>query len=273
MTAPNIPTIVDPTFGEAGPSTAELAGHLIAVIPTQINHEAPGFEPGTKTTTVTADVYVIDGGVRQLGTLVYGAAPKQSRPANMQIQTPALFRGQFFSQVNMVRAMAQYVGQGKAVLGIVTQSNVGQRPWNLEALDANDPRRALIAEFFGALAAGTYTLPTGTPLAGVAQAPAQPQYMPAQQSYAQAQPSPQYANTIPQAQQQPQMPPPMAAPQPQAIAQIFQPQPAVDAVPPQLAATGMTPEFWATLAQPQRDMMLQMAAQAAAPTQQPINTY
>lgn len=283
MTAPQQyqqPGIMPPVFidvtvpiTELGPGFDEIQGRPVAFVPKQLG-ETSNFDKTMMKPTVWFDMYV--GGD---APIIFGAAPKATPPRPLpthQIQAPCVFRNQMSNHTNIYRALAPALGSNSFVVGVMGTLNGGA--YVIEKFDAGDPRQAAFQAQVTALVVGQTPEPQpqpinfGQPVA--ARQVAQPQYMPAQQSYAQAQPAPQYANTIPQAQQQPQMPPPMAAPQPiyqQPVPQA--PVQTLDAVPPQLAATGMTPEFWATLAQPQRDMMLQMAAQAAAPAQQPANPY
>lgn len=242
MTQPAVPQIVDPALGEAGPSSAELAGHLIACIPTAYDPTAPAFEPGKTSPKVTYDLYVIDAGiaadgVSPTGTLQFGAAPKATPPRPFPtsvIATPCHFRTQFTQNENLVRALQPYVGQGKVVLGRIEQSTVGSKgskPWNLNP--ASDADKAIAQRFFGALAVGGYQMPTAQPI--TQQQPVAPVYVP-----------------------QPQFPqqPVAAAPVP---AYVPHAQPAAapvnDGRPEHIA-----PEFWATLTPEQKAYFAQQAA-------------
>lgn len=269
-----VPEIVDPTFGELGPAIAEIAGRLVSLIPLSYDPNAKGFEPGQIQPSVTFDMYVLDG-----GELTFGAAPKATPPRpypTHRVATPVKFSRQTTQNVNLVRAMQPFVGQNKAVSGRIVQSTIGSKgskPWNLQALEPNDPGRQTIAQFFGALAAGTYQMPEPQPLAGQPTAPPQQHYAPQAQNFGQPQ-QPQYPQSFGQMPQGFGQPPQQAAPQVPQQPQYMSAQqsyaaagvaPAPAGIP---APAGFPPEMWATLSPDQQQMVLASQQQAAAPQQQ-----
>lgn len=242
-----MPTFLDPTLGEPGPSIAELTGRFCAFIPVSHDPNALNFDktgPAPKG-SVTYHVVVLDG-----GPLYFGAAPKAT-PPRMQpthvINVPAEFHNQMSSNVNIAGALRDHVGKG-VVLGVVELSTVGtkgNKPYNITPIDPNDPRRSLAHNYYAGRAAGTVTANVATELTPGMMAPQ------VQQQVAQ-----HYA-------------PPVAAPAAQPVAQQFtqpafgQPQPAMPAGPAFQAAQ-FAPAAPASVAAPQD----QAAAFAAWQAQQ-----
>jgi hypothetical protein len=178
-----MPTFLDPTLGEPGPSMAELVGRFCAFIPTGYDPNALNFEksaPAAKG-AVTFDLVVLDG-----PQLNYGAAPKATPPrmhATHTVAIPAEFRGQVNSNVNVAGALRDHVNKG-VVLGVVEISTVGSKgskPYNITPLAAGDPRRADAQNYFAGRAAGTIVPNIPTELVNTAPTIAPSQYLPAAQ--------------------------------------------------------------------------------------------
>lgn len=271
--APAIPQIITPTVAaEPGPSPSEMSGRTVAFMPLRMTQSPKlGGAPGEMVPSVIADVYVLG-----TGTFDYGAAPQANPPRPVpthRVQLPALFRGQIFSGVNIVRALEAHVGSGGAVCGIMVRSDVGQRPWNLQASDrANNEAGA----FFAGLASRQVQLGQPQPLQAAAPAaPQAPSYAPQPQ---QNQPAPGYYGNV-----APQVPAPAQAPQgygayPQAPAEPQQHNHVQPTVPPAptMPPAGLPvppnfdPNLWVTLTAEQQQFVL--SQQGAAP-QAPPNPY
>ncbi len=214
-----MPTFLDPTLGEPGPSMAELFGRFCAFIPKHHDPDALNYEKSAKAVNgeVTFDVVVLDG-----GNLYYGAAPKATPPRpnpTHVVAVPAEFRGQMSSNVNVAGALRQHVGKG-VVLGVVELSTIGSKgnkPINITPIAPNDPRRSLAHQYFAGRAAGTITpnVPTEITQAAVLPQPTmtqpvigQPQpVVPAAQGFQAAQfaPAAPAVTPVPQAQPVPDM--------------------------------------------------------------------
>jgi hypothetical protein len=69
--------------------------------------------------------------------------PTASALPTHQITAPCLFKNQMSSHVNIYRALADHAGKPVFVLGYFEQSMVGNRPFNLTEIKADDPRYAL----------------------------------------------------------------------------------------------------------------------------------
>jgi hypothetical protein len=152
-----MPTFLDPALGEPGPSISELAGRFVAFIPTGHDPSAKNFDGTGIAPSVTTDLVVLDG-----GNLYYGAAPRAPIPRpnpTHVVAVPAEFRGQIFSNVNVVGALKPAIGKG-IVLGIVELSTIGSKgnkPWNVTPLAPSDPRRGIAHQYFAGRATGTIT--------------------------------------------------------------------------------------------------------------------
>lgn len=215
------PVLMDPTVGgEPGPSVSELDGRCCLFIPLKINRNQPDkYNAGKFKDEITCDIVVLDG-----SNFYFGAAPKATppRPQPTHVSAvPVAFKNRIIGNGNMVAALERAVGTG-AVVGVVRQGvgDKGNPPWNIYAVDANDPRRQLAVAYL----AGTLQLAKPTELSPQPAAPALPpnpygQPMPA--APAQMAPAPAYAPPAPQGYPQP-MAPQMQPQQPQ---QAFQPQP------------------------------------------------
>lgn len=203
------PVLMDPTVGgEPGPSVAELDGRCCLFIPTKIARNQPDkYNPGKFKDEITCDIVVLDG-----GNFYFGSAPKAQPPRPQPTHVtaiPVAFKNRIIGNANMVMALERAVGTG-AVVGVVRQGigDKGNPPWNIFAVDANDPRRQLAVAYLN----GTLQLAKPTELSPQPTLPPNPYGQPAQQQPAQMAPAPAYAPPAPQA-YQPQMAPP-APPQP-----------------------------------------------------------
>lgn len=256
-----VPQLIDPTFGGgAWPAWRALQGRLVAIQCKRLGEADNMATPPVKVPTAWADLYVLDGP----WPLYYGAKLDGTRPDTHLIQGPAMFRDVQIQHVNIYRAAADGLNRGGAVIGVIKRSEIGSqgsKPWNIEALEPGDPRRALAAQIFGEAAAGTRAWADPIEIAPQQPAPAVPQqYAPPPVP----QPQQQYA---PQQQAYPQQYTPQYAPTPQYTQpqQQYGPQPVPR--PPQI------PEAtWLQIPDDQKPVVAaQLAAQAAA--QQPPNPY
>lgn len=225
--------------GEPGPAISELDGRVVAFVVKKYDPNATD-PAGKPKPAVTADVYVIDNGTPLQYGGNYSLIPSEQRLPYMQVSTPVHFANRIYSGVNIVRALQSEVGKAP-VLGVIVRSEVGNRPWNLDVLADDDPRRAFAGQFWSAMMTGQWTNPIGVPIPGrpgpagadmSAPAPGAPVPNPYAQPAPQ-QPTPQYLTqpapgqpylTQPAPQQPWQQP--VAQPMPQAPPQQFQQQPA-----------------------------------------------
>lgn len=232
--------------GEPGPAISELDGRVVAFVVKNYNPNA--LDPaGKPKPSVTADVFVIDGGPLQFGGN-YSLDPREQRAPYLQIQTPARFADRMFSGVNIVRALQGEVGKGP-VLGVVVRSEVGQRPWNLDKLTDADPRRAYAGQFWSAMMTGQWANPTAHAIPGrpgpAGTTPPPTPGAPVPNPYAQApalqQSAQQFAPQAPVQQfQQPPAPAPQYMTQPAPLPP-YQPAPAP--APQQFAPQQMQPAY------------------------------
>jgi hypothetical protein len=287
------PVLMDPTVGgEPGPSVAELENRCCLFIPRKIARNQPDkYNPGKFKDEVTVDIVVLDG-----GNFYFGAAPKAQPPRPQPTHVtavPVAFTNRIIGNGNMVAALERAVGTG-AVVGVVRQGvgDKGNPPWNIYAVDANDPRRQLaVAYLNGQLQLAKPTEMNPQPV--MPQLPPNPYGQPMPQQPAQMAPAPQYAPPAPQG-YQPQMAPqpqpqqaqqyaaqpvapiyPGAALQPNGTAQT---QPVWTPPAPQAAEPPPPPGYeamWPTLSPDQRMQVLQhvTAQQQAQPQPVAPNPY
>lgn len=210
------PVLMDPTVGgEPGPSVAELENRCCLFIPRKIARNQPDkYNQGKFKDEITCDIVVLDG-----PNFYFGAAPKAQppRPQPTHVSAvPVAFTNRIIGNGNMVAALERAVGTG-AVVGVVRQGvgDKGNPPWNIYAVDANDPRRQLaVAYLNGQLQLAKPTELSPQPAAP--QLPPNPYGQPMPQQPAQMAPAPQYAPPAPQGYPQPMAPqqPVQQAPQP-----------------------------------------------------------
>ncbi len=199
--------------GEPGPAISELDGRCVAFVVK--SYDPNSLDPaGKPKPSVTADVYVIDGGPLDFGGN-YSLDPREQRAPYMRCEVPARFTDRMFSGVNIVRALRDEVGKSP-VLGVVVRSDVGQRPWNFDKIPDGHPRWTIAGQFWAAMIQGQWQNPTALAIPGrVGPAGTTPPPMPGAPI-----PNP-YAQT-----QQPYGTPPSGNPQ------QYGPAPAVSPYPP-----------------------------------------
>lgn len=267
MSAP-IPQFIDPTGGAGWPAWRDLVGRFVALVPTNYRTGVPKFgvkpDPATGAVPLTDeadfDMYVLDG----TWPLLYGALADGTRPHTHRVDGPAKFVGCSSQHTNIVRALRKGWDGRQAigtVLGVIQRSTVGSeasKPWNIESVENNDPRKALAAQIFGAVQAGT--LHWAEPVELAPAAPAAPQYatMPAQlQQFA-----PQVAPFPQQAAPAFLVPPPAAAP---AMPSFL--QPAAPAAPVLAKPAQVDDATWAGLSDEQKQQAIAFFASV------PPNTF
>ena len=195
MSAP-IPQFIDPTGGAAWPAWRELSGRFVALVPTGYKTGVPKFrgKPGETTDEADFDLYVLDGS----WPLLYGALADGTRGVTHRVDGPAQFRGCSTQNVNIVRAIRkgwdgqQAIGTVLGVIALSTVGDKGNKPWNIESVENNDPRKALAAQIFGAVQAGTLQWAAPVELAPAPvqqQQAAAPSFLPQQQAAPAAMPS------------------------------------------------------------------------------------
>lgn len=232
-----------PGVAGAAPKIYELAGCLVAFSPTQFTKagegdNTTGYGKDAPRDRITTNIFVLETPNGQPITI--GRSDPASAPTH-SMAAPARFQGVWMSADNIVRALAPG-GQplvGAMVLGRVVRSEVGNKPWNLVAVDGTPDMDRAIA-IWSALQLGQLAYNEPIDLA--------PLPVPANVVHYGAPPAPQYAPS-------PVPPQPTAwngappVPQPPAP-----PQPPM--VPPHLAALGWTPSTWAGLTPQQQQQVL-----------------
>lgn len=272
---PAQPTFVSPGAPGAGgqsPKVYELDGCLVAFSPTQFTaagtgDNLTGYGKDGPRDRVTTNIFLLETPNGQ--PLYFGRTEPHTQPTHV-VQAPARFSGAWVSSQNIVKALAPG-GQplvGAMVLGRIQRSDVGQRPWNLVAVDGTpDMDRAI--QLWSALSMGAAHYNEPQPL-GPPQVP-----VPANSvQYGGYAPSPVPPQpTAWMGQQPPQMPPsPYAAPAlqaaipqppaptaPQILASMANngaPQPQAPGLPQHLLAAGWTDATWAQLTSEQQSQVL-----------------
>ena len=251
------------------PAMAELEGRMIGIIPTQLTMEpvknASGAPTGEMKPTITCNVMVFGTGTFDYGAREgkMGAAPS---PVRRRVTLPYRLDHWVFSNQEMVKAVRDFVpAQGQQpssiVIGVVTRSTFGQKPWQLEVPPQTDARWAPAIDFMNGLKEGRYVLQPPIALNENVPDPAAPNYggvqMPAQAG------QPQY--TVPAQQAPPQYAQPQLAP-PQYTAPVAGALPALP-MPPGFPA----PAIWAGMDRASQESAWAIAqqAQAAAPPAAP----
>lgn len=253
---PGQPTFVSPGAPGAGgqsPKVYELDGCLVAFSPTQFTaagtgDNLTGYGKDGPRDRVTTNIFLLETPGGQ--PLYFGRTEPTTQPTHV-VQAPARFSGAWVSSQNIVKALAPG-GQplvGAMVLGRIQRSDVGQRPWNLVAVDGTpDMDRAI--QLWSALSMGAAHYNEPQPLA----APAPPNSV----QYGGYAPSPVPPQpTAWMGQQPPQMPPsPYAAPALQAAIPQPSAPPQAPGLPQHLLAAGWTDATWAQLTTEQQSQVL-----------------
>jgi hypothetical protein len=286
---------IAPGAPDPAPRPRDLEGCLVAYIPKAFTAAgAPGndqpngsIQPRDR---VTCDVLLLDvpkvarGAYQPApGVVYFGGSPdwdQDPKPHYLQVQGPAFFEGAWVNNQNIVRALAPN-GQpllGQMILGRIVRSSVGQKPFNLVAVDGT-PDMALAIQIHSAIGMGQLAYQQPQPIPGVAQP---------QRQQANAAPMPP-ANSVQYGAppQQPWQDPAVAAvqaqfpgaqvitqpvsglypgapampgqvPQPPAVVPPPPPPPPAATQPlhPALVAAGWTPENWASINDAQRQQVL-----------------
>lgn len=230
-----------PGVAGVAPKIYELAGCLVAFSPTQFTRAGEGdnktgYGKDEPRDRITTNIFVLETPAGQ--PVAIGRTDPTSAPTHM-MTGPARFQGVWMSSQNIVAALAPG-GQalvGAMILGRVVRSEVGNKPWNLQAVDGTQDMDRAIA-IWSALQLGQLAYNEPTPLNPVA-APNVVQYgAPMGNGYA---PSP----TPPQ---------PTAWAVPPVAQPPMPPQP--PAVPAHLAALGWNAQSWAGLTPEQQGQVL-----------------
>lgn len=282
---PNNPFHAPAPVGGVRPRVRDLAGRMVAFVPTALALNLPGIKAGTFQDRITADVVVFDGGV-----LEFGGKPEKGIPHTLVISTPCEFTGMYLSQVNMVSALRGSVNAG-VVLGRIVQGQTAvagnNPPWNLVPIEPSDPMYRMALDYWSARALGQIVKPEPQPLPG-APAPVWNQY-----AQTHAAPAAVGAGALPV--NYGPVPTPPAAPNDQAAAfaawQAQQAQAAqhvtapampyngavqaapVASISPVPAGVNMPPEIWATLTDGQRAQIVASVHAPAAPVNATANPY
>lgn len=235
-----------PGVAGVAPKIYELAGCLVAFSPTALTKAGEGdnktgYGKDEPRDRITTNIFVLETPGGQPVSI--GRTEPTSAPTHM-MTGPARFQGVWMSSQNIVAALAPG-GQplvGAMILGRIVRSDVGNKPWNLVAVDGTpDMDRAI--QIWSALqipnSGVTYNEPT--PLNPTVAPPANV----VQYGYAPSSTPPQ-----PTAWTVPPVPQP---PVPQPI--VVQP-PSTPALPPHLAALGWTLQSWAGLTSEQQGQVL-----------------
>lgn len=232
-----------PGIAGVAPKIYELAGCLVAFSPTQLvkageGDNKTGYGKDEPRDRITTNIFVLEtpnGQPVSIGRTEPASAPTHTMTA------PARFQGVWMSSQNIVAALAPG-GQalvGAMILGRVVRSEVGNRPWNLQAVDGTPDMDKAISIWSALQLGQPYNEPT--PLAPVA-APNVVQYGAPAYAPSPTPPQPTAWAVAPVA----GVPVPPAPPQP----------PAVPTLPPHLVAMGWTPQSWAGLTPEQQGQVL-----------------
>lgn len=174
---------IAPGAPDPAPRPRDLEGCLVAYIPKAFTAAgAPGndqpngsIQPRDR---VTADILLLDvpkvaRGVHQPapGMVYFGGSPdwdQDPKPHYLQVAGPAFFEGAWVNNQNIVRALAPN-GQpllGQMILGRIVRSSVGQKPFNLVAVDGT-PDMALAIQIHSAIGMGQVAYQQPMPIPGV----------------------------------------------------------------------------------------------------------
>jgi hypothetical protein len=189
MSAPIPPFVDQAGGGRRFPAFWEIPGRLTVLVPVGYRTNVPKHQgkDGEVCDEADFDMYLMAGP----WPLMYGALKDGTRPPTHRVDGASKFLGCSTQYGNIVKSLrAVWNGQSAtgSRLGVITRSEVGGKPWNIEALDPGDQRRNDVARILAAAQTGFYPN-DGGPNAGqpfawvepVELAPATPQ--PAQQSY------------------------------------------------------------------------------------------
>lgn len=220
-----------PGVAGVAPKIYELAGCLVAFSPTAltpagVGDNKTGYGKDEPRDRITTSIYVLETPGNQPITI--GRTEPASAPTHTMV-APARFSGVWMSAQNIVAALAPggQVLVGAMILGRVVKSEVGNKPWNLVAVEGT-PDMDVAVRIWSAIQMGQLTYTEPTPLAPLA-APNTVQY---------GAPAAQIQQwTVPQ----PPVPQPPAAP---------------PVLPPHLVAMGWTPQSWAGLTPEQQGQVL-----------------
>lgn len=157
---PVMPTVIEPTGGGGGeisPNPRHLIGYAVMALPTSIDENAQGAQPGQIRPRVTTDFIVVgvaaDGS--PLPSIEYGDNQSNNmaerRPNVLRLDVfPAEFRGAWWSNQEVVKALRDVLqaGPGNVTMGRFRFGDNGNRPPMLERMADNDPGRVALMEAY-----------------------------------------------------------------------------------------------------------------------------
>lgn len=155
------------SFGGVPLNPRELAGRLVAFVVKEYDANAT-FGEGKNVQSrpdILVDVYILDGPPVEFGG-TYPINGDPHTPPTHVIHAPAMLADRKFGGVNMVEALKGSVGGGP-VVGVVVQSTIGNKPWNITKLPVGDPRRTAGGQMWAQIKAGSVVVNReGVPIPG-----------------------------------------------------------------------------------------------------------
>lgn len=174
-----------PGGGEKAPRPRDMVGALVAYSPRIFTPagapgNATGVGGGDARDRVTADLVILE----MPGPIYFGGSPEYEsdpKPHTHMLQpgAPARFTGVWVSNSNIVKALAPggTPQVGAMILGRIERSEIGNRPFNLVAVDGT-PDMAKAIQIHSAIAMGQLRYQDPIPLGGAAAPANSVQYAP-----------------------------------------------------------------------------------------------
>lgn len=245
--APSFDDAEDPSaFGGLFARPRHLEGRVVVYIPKRVDNNAKGIDGSAKSTpNIHGDLLVIDGPSPLLFGDKLASGGAIERPCTHSVTVPAFFANVIVGEQEVSKALARAVppmGNGLMV-GVIVRGTKGNRPYLLQTLENDDPRRAFARQVYEAWRNKQWTPPEFVEIAPTPGSAAQ--QMPGAGQWSQPQ---SMGGQVQQWQQQPQTVASggqMAQPAQWQQAQPFgQQQPAQQAQPTDLGQGGFGSEQW-----------------------------
>lgn len=152
--APSWDDAEDPSgFGGLFARPRHLEGRVVVYIPKRADNNAKGIDGSVKATpNIHGDLLVIDGPSPLLFGDKLASGGAVERPCTHSVTVPAFFANVIVGEQEVSKALARAVppmGNGLMV-GVIVRGTKGNRPYLLQTLENDDPRRAFARQVYEA---------------------------------------------------------------------------------------------------------------------------
>jgi len=175
--APSWDDAEDPSaFGGLFARPRHLEGRVVIYIPKRADNNAKGIDGNAKATpNIHGDLIVVDGPSPLLFGDKLASGGVVERPCTHSVTVPAFFANVIVGEQEVSKALARAVppmGNGLMV-GVIVRGTKGNRPYLLQTLENDDPRRAFARQVYEAWRNKQWTPPEFVEIAPTPSAMAQ----------------------------------------------------------------------------------------------------